>query len=149
MQNPISAPETRFAVHGDRRNGIDRLSLVGELDRSTVPLLEVELDDLAHPGGAIVLDLRDLDAADTAGVRAIEAAAENAGQDGWWLFIVNCGDLVRDAFDGAGAGDLLSEIDISHVLSYGAGAWSVTSLPPFPGQRKPASRRLRVVEDRP
>ena len=149
MQNPVSSPESRFAVHGDRRNGVDRLALVGELDLSTVPMLETELDALAHPGGAVILDLRDLDGVDTAGVRAVQATAQGAEQGGWWLFIVNPPDLVRDAFEGAGAGDLLSETDVSDVLSSGPGEWAPTSLPPLPGQRKRPSRRLRIVEDRP
>ena len=149
MQSLISPPETRFAVHGDRRNGIDRLSLVGELDRSTVPILEVEVYDVAHAGGAIVLDLRDLDAVDPARVPALEAMAQHAGQHRWWLFIVNCRDLVRDAFDGSSASDLLNEIDVSDVLAFGDGEWSPTSLPPLPGQRKRKSKRLRIVEDRP
>ena len=48
MQDPSDMPHVRFAVVGDRRNGIDRLSLFGTLDEGTVPLLETEVDDVGH-----------------------------------------------------------------------------------------------------
>lgn len=148
MQDPVDTPEeVRFAVRGDRRNGIDRLSLVGELDRGGVPTYEGELEGVAHAGGALIIDLRGLDAVDSDGVRALEATAQHAGQDGWWLFIVNSRDPVRHAFELAGADMLLSETDVSDVLASGDGGWSPMSLPPLPGERK--IRRFRVVRDRP
>lgn len=143
MQNRIDTPESRFVVRGDRRNGVDRLSLIGELDRDTVSTLEDELEGVAHVGGALIIDLRELEAVDPDGVRALEATAQHAGQDGWWLFIVNSRDPVRHAFELAGADMLLSETDISDVLASGDGGWSAMSLPPLPGERK--IRRLRVV----
>ena len=143
MQNRIDTPESRFVVRGDRRNGVDRLSLIGELDRDTVSTLEDELEGVAHVGGALIIDLRELEAVDPDGVRALEATAQHAGQDGWWLFIVNSRDHVRHAFELAGADMLLSETDISDVLASGDGGWSAMSLPPLPGERK--IRRLRVV----
>ena len=147
MQNPIDEPEAHFSVRGDRRNGVDRLTLVGELDRSSVPMLEGELEHVAHAGGALIIDLRDLDTVDEAGVLALEATAQHAGQYGWWLFIVNCRGLVRDAFERAGADMLLSDTDVSVILASGDGAWAPTTLPPLPMERK--KRRLRVVRDRP
>jgi len=143
VQNRIDTPESRFVVRGDRRNGVDRLSLIGELDRDTVSTLEDELEGVAHVGGALIIDLRELEAVDPDGVRALEATAQHAGQDGWWLFIVNSRDHVRHAFELAGADMLLSETDISDVLASGDGGWSAMSLPPLPGERK--IRRLRVV----
>lgn len=147
MQNRIDTPEPRFAVRGDRRNGVDRLSLVGELDRSNVSTLEDELEGVAHAGGALVIDLRDLDTMDADGVRVLEATAQHAGQDGWWLFIVNSRDPIRHAFELAGADMLLSETDVSDILASGDGGWYPMSLPPLSGERK--IRRLRVVRDRP
>jgi anti-anti-sigma factor len=147
VQNPVDTPAVGFAVRGDRRNGIDRLSLVGELDRDNLSTFEHELEAVAHAGGALVIDLRELEAVDSDGVRALEATAQHAGQDGWWLFIVNSRDPVRHAFELAGADMLLSETDISDVLASGDGDWSPMSLPPPPGERK--IRRLRVVRDRP
>jgi anti-anti-sigma factor len=143
VQNRIDTPESRFVVRGDRRNGVDRLSLVGELDRDNVSTLEDELEGVAHAGGALIIDLRELDSVDEDGVRVLEETALHAGQDGWWLFIVNSRGLVRDAFERAGADMLLSDMDVSDVLASGDGEWSPTSLPPLPGERK--IRRLRVV----
>jgi anti-anti-sigma regulatory factor len=147
VQNRIDIPDPRFAVHGDRRNGVDRLSLVGELDRNNLFTFELELEGVAHAGGALIIDLRELDAVDGVGVHALERAAMQAGQDGWWLFIVNSRSLVREAFERAGVDMLLSDMDVSEVLASGDGEWSPTSLPPLPGERK--IRRLRVVGERP
>jgi hypothetical protein len=58
VQNPTVEPDgVRFAVVGDRRTGVDRLSLIGTLDRDAVVLLESEVDGVAHAGGAVVLGL--------------------------------------------------------------------------------------------
>lgn len=147
MQNPHSEPETGFFVRGDRRNGIDRLFLIGGLDRSNVPVLDDELDAVAHAGGAIILDLRHLDSVDPFGVRALHEMAQRAARGGWWLFIVNCRDRLRDAFERAGTSSLLSATDVSSVLASGDGKWTPISLPPLPGQR--ASRPLRLVGEGP
>ena len=147
MQNLIRPPESLFAVRGDRRNGIDRLSLLGELTRATVPLLTHELDGIAHAGGAVILDLRALESVDASGVRAIEGMSRHADRGGWWLFIVNCGARVREAFERAGTGALLTVTDVSDVLASGDGGWSPISLPPRPGHL--ASRPPQLAEDRP
>lgn len=146
MQNTKTAPESLFAVRGDRRNGIDRLSMLGELSRSTVPLLERELDDVAHAGGAVVLDLGALESVDASGVRALEGMARDAGRGRWRLFIVNCGGRARDAFERAGAGALLSVTDVSDVLASGAGEWSPISLTRVPRQR--TSRASQLAKER-
>lgn len=148
MQNVTTeTPHVRFAVLGDRRNGVDRLSLIGTLDRSTLRLLEDEVAGLSHTGGAIVVDLHNLDAVELDAVRALQAMALRAAGDGWSLFIVHCREPVRTAFERVGAADLLSA-DVSAVLSEGAGDWAPISLPPSPGQRVNI-RRLRPVGDHP
>lgn len=147
MQSRIDPSGSRFAVRGDRRNGVDRLSLVGELGRDNLSTFEHELEAVAHAGGALIIDLRGLDSVDEEGVHALEDTAKHAGQQGWWLFIVNSRSPVRDAFERAGVDMLLSDTDISEVLASGDGEWSRTSLPPLPGERK--IRRLRVVKERP
>jgi anti-anti-sigma factor len=146
VQNRIDTPGSRFAVRGDRRNGVDRLSLVGELDRDNLSTFAHELEAVAHAGGALIIDLRELDSVDDEGVHALEDTAMHAGQQGWWLFIVNSRSLVRDAFERAGVDMLLSDMDVSEVLASGDGEWSPTSLPPLPEERK--IRRLRVVRER-
>jgi anti-anti-sigma factor len=135
VQQPIDLNEIRFFVRGGRRNGIDRLFLIGDLDRSSVLLFESELIAVAHDGGAVVLDLRDLTSVDAWGLRALLRVANRAGRDSWRFAIVNARDLVLEAFEGAGIEHLLSGIDLSELLDAGDGRWSEISLPAFLGQR--------------
>ena len=99
MQHPIDVPEAPFAVRGHRRNGVDRLSLFGALDGRTVSKLESALDDIAHAGGALLIDLRNLDSVDIEAVRALEEIARCAAEGGWLLFIVNVQPPVREVFE--------------------------------------------------
>jgi anti-anti-sigma regulatory factor len=147
QQKVVDAPHVHFAVLGDRRNGVERLSLIGTLDRSTVGLLEDEVEALSRPDGAVVLDLHNLDAVDIDGVRALEAMAARAVDGGRFLFLVHCREPVREALERDGAGGLLSD-DVSGILSSGDGAWTPISLPPLPGQRVDTTR-LRIVETQP
>jgi anti-anti-sigma factor len=142
LQQAIEAPETRLAVRGGRRNGIDRLFLIGELDRSSVLMLESELVAVARKGGAVVIDLHELTSIDAWGLRALERAARRAGPDSWRLAIVNARGLVLEAFAEAGVERLVSGVDLSDLLDGGDGRWSPISLPPFPGQR--AGQRASV-----
>jgi anti-anti-sigma factor len=142
VQQPIETSDIRFAVHGARRNGIDRLFLIGDLDRSSVLILESELVDVAHPGGAIVLDLRDLTSIDTWGLRTLDRAMQRAGGSTGRLSIVNGQDRVIEAFDSAGLGYLLSGTDLSDLLDGGDGEWSPVSLPPFLGRRVHSGPRV-------
>jgi anti-anti-sigma regulatory factor len=144
VQNPTDELDGRFAVLGDRRNGVARLSLLGTLDRDSVVLLESEVDGVAHAGGAVVLDLLILETVDLNAVRALEAMARRATDEGWLLFLVRAPDHVRDEFDRVGALGLLSA-DVSEVLSEGDGDWESISLPPSPWQRArtPGRRTLR------
>lgn len=146
MQNTKTAPESLFAVRGDRRNGIDRLSMLGELSRSTVPLLERELDDVAHAGGAVVLDLGALESVDASGVRAL--GRDGARRGSRPMAVVHrqlwrsCPRCVRESRAGA----LLSVTDVSDVLASGAGEWSPISLTRVPRQR--TSRASQLAKER-
>ena len=144
MQDPRDMPHVRFAVVGDRRNGIDRLSLFGTLDEETIPLLEIEVDDVAHPGSAIVLD-HHLDTVDGTAVRTLEDLGRRPGEADRLLFLVNVPEPVRDRFERDGAGPLLGA-DVSEVLSSGDGDWEPISLPPLPGEHTSVVT-LRIVED--
>jgi anti-anti-sigma regulatory factor len=142
VQQPIDLNETRFFVRGGRRNGIDRLFLIGDLDRSSVLLFESELAAVAHEGGAVVIDLRDLTSVDAWGLHALErAAARRACPDSLRFAIVNARDRVLEAFEGAGIEHLLSGIDLSELLDAGDGRWSEISLPALLGQRAGAQGR--------
>jgi len=145
VQKAIEAPHVHFAVLGDRRNGVERLSLIGTLDRSTLTLLEDEVAAVSHVDGALILDLHNLVEVDPDAVRALMAMARRAAAASWLLFVVRCRGSVREAFVREGASDLISA-DVSTVLSPGDGAWESISLPPSPGQR--GSPRHRIHKER-
>jgi anti-anti-sigma factor len=144
VQHPIDVAEAPFAVHGHRRNGVDRLSLFGALDDRAVSKLESALDDIAHAGGALLIDLRNLDSMDVKAVRVLEDIARCAAEGGWLLFIVNVQPRVREAFEREGAGDLLCD-DVLDLLASSDGDWAPITLPPLPGERTRMTR-LRIVE---
>ena len=141
-----AAADARFAIRCSRRNGIDRLSLVGALDQASVLMLEDELNGLSHAGGALVIDLADLTSIDRWGIHAIERIARRSNPEDRHLSIVNGRDTVLDAFGAAGMGDLLSGADLSDLLDAGDGEWSSISLPPLPRRR--ADHRINVAEER-
>jgi anti-anti-sigma factor len=140
----IDSPDIHFAMLGDRRNGVERLSLIGALDRSTVGVLEQEVEELAHPDGAVVLDLYNIHAVDLDAVRVLESMAQRAAAGGWLLFLVHAQTSVRDAFERVGCARLLSG-DVSDALSSGDGDWAPISLPP----QRVNGNRFRVVERQP
>jgi hypothetical protein len=78
VQKAIEAPHVPFAVLGDRRNGLDRLPLIGTLDRSTLTLLEDEVATVSHADGALVLDLHNL-----VDLSADVSAVLSPGDGGW------------------------------------------------------------------
>jgi anti-anti-sigma factor len=140
LQRPRGTRHIPFAVVGARRNGIDRLFLRGKLDRSTVLILESELVNVAHPDGAVVVDLVGLVSIDASGLRTLEEATHRQGPHAGRLSIINGHGPVRAAFEEAGISHLLGGQDLSDLLDAGEGEWSPVSLPPFLGPR---------VDDRP
>lgn len=134
MRQQNDSLEPALAVRGVRRNGIDRLFVSGELDIFTAPILQREIDDVAHAGGALILDLRDLTFIDRFGVRVLERAAEHAGREVWKLCIVNGQADVRHVIETARADHLLSANDVSEFVDEGDEDWSPISLPTLLGQ---------------
>jgi anti-anti-sigma factor len=64
-------PGSSFGIQDDRRNGVARLALRGELDLATAPKLEGHLEQVEQDGvRAVVLDLRDLTFVDSTGLHA-------------------------------------------------------------------------------
>lgn len=147
MLNPSSGPDVPFAISCSRRNGIDRLSLVGALDHSSVLMLEGELDTLGHEGGALVVDLRGLTSIDRWGLHTLERVARRSAPGTSRLYIVNGHGPVLEAFEAAGMGHLLGGTDLSDLLDAGDGEWSPISLPPLPGRR--VDGRVGLAEERP
>jgi anti-anti-sigma regulatory factor len=144
--NPSSAPDVAFAIRRSRRNGIDRLFLVGALDRSSVLMLEGELDAVGLEGG-LVLDLRELTSIDRWGLHTLERVARRSDPAAPRPNIVNGHGAVLEAFEAAGMGDLLGGTDVSDLLDSGDAERTPISLPPLPGRR--VGGRLEVAEERP
>lgn len=124
-----------FAVFGERREGVVRLFASGELDVSTAPILQREVDAAVDAGGAVIIDLRGLTFLDSVGLWTLERIAEHARREAWRLCIVNCFGLVREEFDAAGGDALLGSITVSDLLDGGEGAWSSIPVPSLLGQQ--------------
>jgi anti-sigma B factor antagonist len=58
------------------------LSVHGELDLASAPLLQSEIESVETEQGALVLDLEDLDFVDSTGLRVILAAHERSQERG-------------------------------------------------------------------
>jgi anti-sigma B factor antagonist len=85
-----------FSVRSDRRNGVARVALQGELDLSTAPELDDHLSSLEQAGlKALILDLRDIAFIDSTGLRALIRAWEGAQNDGGRLALVGASKAVR------------------------------------------------------
>ena len=67
-----SEPPSTFRVRVTHGPGWDRVTLEGELDLATAPLLQVELDRLERrPAALLVMDLRQLSFMDLTGMRVL------------------------------------------------------------------------------
>lgn len=90
----------------DVRNGVARIAVTGELDISTVPVLEQHLGSYQADGvGAIVLDLRDLSFVDSTGLQAFLRARNVAEENGHELLLVGAAPTARRVFE-------LTELDL-------------------------------------
>lgn len=75
------------------------LSLRGEIDIASAPLLWRELQDAARPPARrIVLDLAALDFIDSSGIRALLEAHDHADSSGGALVLTNVPPRVRELF---------------------------------------------------
>ena len=109
-------PADRLSVRTDARNGVAHVSLDGELDMSTTPVLESYLAPFEADGlGTIMLDLRDLVFTDSTGIHAFEAAGKRVACSGKRLTLVGAKPVVRRVFDLTGTLDLLDDDDGADV----------------------------------
>jgi anti-sigma B factor antagonist len=63
------------------------LRLQGELDMSTVPLLEPALAEAVASGGPLVIDMSALRFMDSTGIHAFITAAEELAKRGWCIYL--------------------------------------------------------------
>jgi anti-sigma B factor antagonist len=97
-----------LTIRRARRGGIDRLTLVGELDLATVPVLARAFDDLFGDDAAqmIVVDLTELEFMDSTGIHLLLKMAA-ACEDGDRLRVVNGSRAVVRVLDVSGVRDRL------------------------------------------
>ena len=99
--------EELFAVRLENRDGIQRLFLIGGLDRVSVALFRHEVDGFSLQD-ALIVDLRYLTFIDMSGLRAIEGFLQRVGRPGSRAHLVNATTRVRATFGSAGKGRLLN-----------------------------------------
>jgi anti-anti-sigma factor len=83
---------TPFKVKASQRNGLAMLAVIGELDCDTAARLNEALTSLAGPGRVILVDLRDTEFMDCAGMFPLVEACMRQRRSG--------GDVVLDAPNG-------------------------------------------------
>jgi anti-sigma B factor antagonist len=98
-------------------DGVVRLSPRGELDMSSVPILEEQLRAALDGGGKrLVVDLRGLEFMDSTGLQVLVQLDELAKHDGF-DFAVLCGDgLVRRVLRETGLDGILPVVDPAGVV---------------------------------
>jgi anti-anti-sigma factor len=86
-------------VETSEENGAVRIALAGELDISTAPRVEEELERVEPSGPAVVvLDLRDLVFMDSTGLRLVVSADARAREKGRRLAVVRGPEAVQRIF---------------------------------------------------
>ena len=78
-----------FDLTTTERDGLAVVSVAGELDCATAPLLSEALAHLSEPGQVVLVDLRDTEFVDCVGLAPLVAACEHQRQQG--------GDLILDS----------------------------------------------------
>ena len=112
-----------LSVRTDSRNGVAHVSLDGEIDMSTVPVLESHLAPIESDGVVtIMLDLRDLAFTDSTGIHAFLAARNRVAVSGRRLILLGATPVVRRVFDLTGTQDLLDDGDAADVLGRSTGS---------------------------
>jgi anti-sigma B factor antagonist len=75
-----------FEISSEREAGTGRLTLVGELDLATVPLVQEAVDELlARAVSRLVIDLSGLGFVDSSGLRLFIVLTQRAASEGWKL----------------------------------------------------------------
>jgi anti-anti-sigma regulatory factor len=102
---------------------------------------------VAHPNGAVVVDLVGLVSIDASGLHTLEEAAHRRGPHAGRLSIINGQGPIRVAFEEAGISHLLGGEDLSDLLDAGDGEWSTRLATPLPraASRGPSSGSAEVT----
>lgn len=103
-------PDGPLDIQVDRRNGIARLALRGELDLGTAPELETHLMRVEQDGvRAVVLDLHELTFVDSTGLHTFLKAKSRAAESGRGLALVGANDQLRRILQVTAIQEILDE----------------------------------------
>ena len=83
---------TNFRIDETHRDDITTLTVHGELDEAACPALGDRLAGHCRPGARIVLDLRELNFMDSAGMELIHRAYVRSSLEGWTFAVMTTGE---------------------------------------------------------
>jgi anti-anti-sigma factor len=90
----------RFAITTDEEGGRTRLTVWGELDLESAPILEEELAEARTVRRELILDLSRVDFIDARGVNALVQTIEHSRSNGWHFEVAPAvSDQVRRMFE--------------------------------------------------
>jgi anti-sigma B factor antagonist len=92
-----------FTLHVEGREGEVLLVPTGDLDPSTAPSVAAVLRQ--HRGDAVVIDLTDVDFADSSIVRVLVEERDHASLEGGRLTLSGASERVRRSFEVSGVAD--------------------------------------------
>ena len=125
-----NSEQASFAVRAERRNGVARISAMGELDMRTVPLLERALEAVDHLKPArVILDFSELSFVDSTGVHAIVRAHIRATEKGGVLVVMNSSESVRKVFQLTRTEHLFEGAISDSVAPQDASGWLPIAIP--------------------
>ena len=109
----MSMPEQAFSVHSEHDGRVRRIVVVGELDISTVGVLEAAYESarIADPDAIIVVDLTKLSFIDSTGLNQLVRMDVASGGPGGRLRVVNGSPAVERVLELSGIRDYLPIID--------------------------------------
>ena len=101
-----------FSCEVGHDDGTARVRPVGELDISTVPVLDEQLRQ-ARANGArrVVVDLRGLEFMDSTGLTLLARWAVAAERDGYGFALISGSDRIQRLFDLTGLGAVFTFVD--------------------------------------
>lgn len=107
-----------FTARVEPGNSATTIALSGELDMSTVPILEEHLERIEAEGvKAIVVDLVELTFMESLGVHAFVTARKRADANGRQLLLVGAKPTVRRVFELTGTDSLLTSENIAALYA--------------------------------
>lgn len=109
--------QSDFLVDSQTTGRVVTLTLSGELDLVSSPILEQALDGAGQSDAElIVVDLRTLEFMDSTGLHLLVSAQQRAHETGRRFALVRGGEQVQRLFDLSGVGELLLIVDSPEEL---------------------------------